>query len=61
MSAGGGSKMAKGLEEGRLKSYIIMMTRILYINCQAHKDSRKGVPGVCPPKKIKIVNGGIER
>ena len=45
--------MAKGLEEGRLKSYIIMMTRILYINCQARADSRKGVPGVRPPPKDK--------
>ena len=50
--------MEKGLEEGRLKSYIVMMTRILNIICQTRIQ---GKAYHHPPyKKIKIVNGGIE-
>ena len=42
--------MAKGLKEGRLKSYIIMMTRILLPGAQGFKERRTGRMS---PKKDK--------
>ena len=51
--------MEKGLEEGRFKSYIVMMTRILNIICQTQIQGKAYPP---PPQKKKknIVNGRLE-